>query len=87
MDFSFPADIFLEIFDSLRDTQIKLNFDIGNLVAQGLDPLPVLEQVIDRVETVHISDMAEYGKFAPVEIGTGVSPIEPVESVSGRGER
>jgi sugar phosphate isomerase/epimerase len=78
MDFSYPVDIFLDVLDGLRDTAIRLNFDIGNIVSQGRDPLPILEKVIDRVETVHISDMSHYGQFEPVEIGTGVSPIEPV---------
>lgn len=78
VDFSFPIDIFLRVFRQLQDTRIRLNFDIGNIVAQGLEPLEVLEQVIDRVETVHISDMARYGRFEPVEIGAGASPIEPV---------
>ena len=78
VDFSYPLDIFMKIFDELRDTNIRLNFDIGNVVAQGKDPLEVLEKVIDRVETVHISDMAQSGQFSPVEIGTGVCPIEQV---------
>ena len=78
VDFSYPIDIFYEVFDRLKGSNIRLNFDIGNIAAQGKDPLEVLERVIDRVETVHISDMAEYGKFAPVEIGTGVCPIREV---------
>lgn len=78
VDFSYPLDIFFRVFDLLRDTDIRLNFDIGNIVAQGEDPLAVLERVIDRVETVHISDMSGYGRFDPVEIGTGASPIEAV---------
>jgi len=78
VDFSYPIDIFFRVFDLLKGTDIRLNFDIGNIVAQGKEPLPVLERVIDRVETVHISDMSGYGKFDPVEIGTGVSPIETV---------
>lgn len=78
VDFSYPLDIFFRVFNALQDTNIRLNFDIGNIVAQGKDPLPVLEKVIDRVETVHISDMSAYGKFEPVEIGTGVCPIEAV---------
>lgn len=78
VDFSYPIDIFLRIFNALQGTNIKLNFDIGNIVAQGKNPLLVLEQVIDRIETVHISDMSAYGKFDPVEIGTGVSPIREV---------
>lgn len=78
VDFSYPIDIFFRVFNSLRDTDIRLNFDIGNIVAQGEDPLAVLERVIDRVETVHISDMRAYGRFEPVEIGTGACPIEAV---------
>ena len=78
VDFSYPIDIFFRIFDQLKDTGILLNFDIGNIVAQNREPLPILEQVIDRVETVHISDMSAYGKFDPVEIGTGVCPIQDI---------
>lgn len=78
VDFSYPIDIFYAVFDKLKDSNIRLNFDIGNIVAQGKDPMEVLERVIDRVETVHISDMAEYGRFAPVEIGTGACPIRRV---------
>ena len=86
VDFSYPIDIFYEVFDRLKGSNIRLNFDIGNIAAQGKDPLEVLERVIDRVETVHISDMAEYGKFAPVEIGTGVCPIlEVIERLNEYG--
>ncbi len=86
VDFSYPLDIFMKIFDALRDTSIGLNFDIGNIVAQRKDPLEVLDKVIDRVETVHISDMAEKGRFLPVEIGTGVCPIrEVIEKLHSHG--
>ena len=78
VDFSYPIDIFYRVFDLLEGTDIRLNFDIGNVVAQNKDPLEVLERVIHRVETVHISEMKEYGSFAPVEIGTGVCPIREV---------
>ena len=46
----------------------------GNITAAGGDTLAVLEQVIDRVVTVHVSDMAEKGTFRPVAIGTGAVP-------------
>ena len=71
-DFSYPADIFLEICEGIRDTGIRINFDTGNIAALGLDPLSILTRVFDRVETIHVSDMAEKGKFQPVLIGTGV---------------
>jgi sugar phosphate isomerase/epimerase len=71
-DFSYPADIFLEMCERLRGTGIRLNFDTGNVAALGLDPLSILAQVVDMVETIHVADMAESGKFKPVLIGTGV---------------
>lgn len=74
-DFSFPLDVFMQVFEGIRDTGIRLNFDIGNVVALGFDPLDVYEKLKDWVETVHISDMKEKGKFAPAAIGEGVAPI------------
>jgi sugar phosphate isomerase/epimerase len=70
-DFSYPADIFLEICQGIRGTGIRINFDTANIAALGLDPLEVLAKVYDRVETIHVSDTAEAGKFQPVLIGTG----------------
>jgi sugar phosphate isomerase/epimerase len=70
-DFSYPLGIFLQICEALRGTGIGLNFDTGNVAAQGLDPLSILEKVYDRVETIHVSDMAQAGKFQPAAIGTG----------------
>lgn len=48
VDFSLPTDVFLEIVERTRDTGIKINFDTGNTLVYGDDPLPVLEKVIDR---------------------------------------
>lgn len=74
IDFSFPTNIFLEICNGIRDTSIKLNFDTGNIVAYGLDPLDVAPKVFDMIETIHITDMKESGKFEPTVIGEGVVP-------------
>jgi sugar phosphate isomerase/epimerase len=71
-DFSYPADIFLEICEGIRGTGIRINFDLANIAAQGMDPLQVLAKVFDRVETIHVSDIAESGKFRPVLVGTGI---------------
>ena len=79
-DFSTPIDIFLEIFDGLKDTGIRINFDIGNVTALGLDPLEVLPRIYDRIETIHVSDMRTNGVFSPVAIGTGAAPIREVFS-------
>jgi sugar phosphate isomerase/epimerase len=71
-DFSYPVDIFLEICEGIRDTGIRLNFDVANIAALGLDPLAILSKVYEKVETIHVSDIAEMGKFQPVLVGTGV---------------
>ncbi|MBS5702925.1 MAG: sugar phosphate isomerase/epimerase [Butyricicoccus pullicaecorum] len=73
-DFSYPVDIFLEIARGLKGSGVKLNFDTGNITSQGGDPLEVLREVYEDVATVHISDMAAKGSFAPVVIGTGATP-------------
>lgn len=73
-DFCYPPDIFLRICHGMRGSGIRLNFDTGNITAYGWDTMDVLPKVADLVETVHISDMAEKGRFSPTAIGTGVVP-------------
>lgn len=55
-DFSQRGEIFLEIINRLRETPLKVNFDFGNPVMIGEDPLTLLRHVIDRVVHVHCSD-------------------------------
>lgn len=78
VDFSYPPDIFLRICDGIRGTGIRLNYDTGNITAYGEDTLKVLTKVMDLVETIHVTDMAEKGCFSPVAIGTGVVPNKEV---------
>ena len=80
VDFCFPPDIFLRICQGIRDTGIKLNYDTGNITAYGGDALEVLRKVVDMVEVIHVSDMAEKGRFSPTVIGTGVVPNREVFS-------
>jgi sugar phosphate isomerase/epimerase len=77
-DFSLPTPIFLEIFERTRDTSIRINFDTGNTLVFGDDPVPVLEKVMDRVETIHIADNSTRGKLSPVVIGTGIVPFKEI---------
>lgn len=78
IDFSFPPDIFLEICAGLQDTSIGVNFDTANIVAAGWDVMPVLEQVADKIRTVHVADTAERGVFSPVLVGTGATPLHEI---------
>jgi len=77
-DFSQPTNIFLEIAEKIKDTSIGINFDTANVPAYGDDPIPVLEQIKDRVTTVHAADTAVKGALNPVLLGTGVVPFEDI---------
>lgn len=73
-DFSQPPDIFLEIARRTADVGLKINFDTGNAASFAEDPVDLLRQVIDRVETIHAADTALKGELRHVLLGTGVTP-------------
>jgi len=74
-DFSTPPEIFLEIARGTAPAGLGINFDTGNAAAFSADPLTLLDQVIDRVVSVHVADTAVFGELRPVAIGTGIAPI------------
>jgi sugar phosphate isomerase/epimerase len=77
-DFSTPPEIFLEIARGTAPVGLGINFDTGNAAAFSADPLAMLDQVIDRVVSVHIADTAVFGQLEPVPIGSGIAPIPAV---------
>ena len=77
-DFSTPPDIFLEIARGTAPVGLGINFDTGNAASFAADPLAMLDQVIDRVVSVHVADTALFGELKPVLIGTGITPIRAV---------
>ncbi len=74
-DFSQPPDIFLEIVRNTADIGLGINFDTANATAFAEDPLALLEQVIERVVSIHAADTAVRGELRPVLLGTGVTPF------------
>ena len=74
-DFSFPLDIFDEVMEGISDTSVRLNYDLGNTDAAGGDTVAYLKKYIDKIETIHVTDMAEHGKMSSVLIGTGQTRI------------
>jgi len=73
-DFSQPPEIFLEIVRGTADVGLGVNFDTGNAASFSADPLGLLEQVIDRVQTIHASDTEAFGELRHVLLGTGATP-------------
>jgi sugar phosphate isomerase/epimerase len=77
-DFSQPPDIFLEIVRRTASAGLGVNFDTGNAAAFADDPCALLDQVIDRVVSVHAADTAVRGELKPVLLGTGITPFVPL---------
>jgi sugar phosphate isomerase/epimerase len=75
-DFSYATEIFLDIARMIEGTSIGINFDTANPLSWGDDPLPVLRQVIHRVETVHAAETAKKGRLVPVKLGEGIVPFQ-----------
>ena len=73
-DFSEPPEIFLEIARRTAGVGLGINFDTGNATAFSKDPVGLLDQVIDRVVTIHASDTESYGELRHVRLGTGATP-------------
>jgi sugar phosphate isomerase/epimerase len=74
-DFCTQPDIFVEIVQKTQASGLGLNFDTANAAAFAEDPLALLDQVIDRVVSVHAADTATRGALKMVLLGTGIAPI------------
>ena len=74
-DFSQSPDIFLEIVAGTAPVGLGVNFDTGNAAAFADDPVQLLDQVIDRVISIHASDTESKGELRHVLLGTGVAPF------------
>jgi sugar phosphate isomerase/epimerase len=55
-EFAQPEDIFLEIIEQLDSPFFGVQYDPSNAVVGGYDPIRFLENVRDRVVTMHASD-------------------------------
>ncbi len=79
-DFSQSPDIFLEIVAGTAAVGLGINFDTGNAAAFADDPVQLLDQVIDRVISIHAADTETKGELRHVLLGTGVAPFPAVFS-------
>ncbi len=79
MDFSNPPAIFLQIAKGIKDTSIGINFDTANILVAGHEnTLEVLDEVFDKVLTIHVAETATLGKMDPVMLGTGIVPFKEI---------
>jgi len=55
-EFAMPSEIFLEIVSQIDSPAFGINFDPSNTLVAGEDPIELLEQIKDRVVSMHASD-------------------------------
>ena len=80
-DFSARQEVFLQIVESTAPFDLGINYDTGNATALTPDPLALLEAVLDRVRTLHVSDTSAVGAhIRPCVIGAGLAPLEAIFS-------
>jgi len=83
-DFAQPPDIFLSIVEATAGTSLGINFDTANPLIYRYDPLPLLEQVLGRVVSVHAADTGSWGTKERVVVGTGLVPFTDIFAVLKR---
>ena len=77
-DFAYSSENFLAIARATEGSDLGILFDTANTVSYGDDPLPVLDQVIHRVEYVHAADIKGVHAVEHVLLGTGIVPFHDI---------
>jgi sugar phosphate isomerase/epimerase len=78
-DFSARQEVFLRIYEDTAQYDLGINYDTGNATALTPDPLALLEAVLPRVRTLHVSDTSAIGEhIQPTVIGTGLAPLKAI---------
>jgi sugar phosphate isomerase/epimerase len=78
-DFSARQEVFLAIYRATACFGLGINYDTGNATALTPNPLVLLDAVLDRVRTLHVSDTSAVGEhIRPCVIGTGLAPLETI---------
>jgi sugar phosphate isomerase/epimerase len=74
IDGKVPYDVFVERLDP---SVVRLQFDIGNMIIGGGDPMRYLERYRDRYWSFHIKDVVA-DHSGDTELGTGVAPLKSI---------
>jgi sugar phosphate isomerase/epimerase len=76
-DFAFHGDVFLEVFERVKDSWVGVNFDASNQLMVNEDPMDVLNVVKHKVWHMHASDRLP-GQYAHSVIGEGSVNFDPI---------
>jgi sugar phosphate isomerase/epimerase len=69
------ADRMLDLVTGIGSPALRLLFDIGNGVAHGYPPLPMLREVVSHVVHVHVKDARAGGEVTFVPPGEGEARV------------
>jgi sugar phosphate isomerase/epimerase len=76
-DFSFAPERFLQIFEQIEPTPVRVNFDFANPLMTGADPVALLQRVAHKVHHVHAGDR-QPGEYQHSVLGEGAVPFQPL---------
>lgn len=76
-DFSFLPERFLQIFELIEPTAVRVNFDFANPLMTGADPVALLQRVVHKVHHVHAGDRLP-GEYQHSVLGEGAVPFRPL---------
>jgi sugar phosphate isomerase/epimerase len=74
-DFSQSPETFLEVVAGTADAGLGINFDTANATSFSNDPLHLLDQVLERVISLHASDTSKRGELQHTQLGSGLTPF------------
>jgi sugar phosphate isomerase/epimerase len=69
-DFSFQTEQFLQVFERIEPTPVRVNFDFANPLMTGADPVALLQRVAHKVHHVHAGDRLP-GEYQHSVLGRG----------------
>ena len=83
LDLVFYPEEYTRLKEEVGSSTLKINFDPANLVRGQLDPIEVLEQLVDDVVHVHVKD-ANSDRMCPLTKGD-VDFLRLIEILEGNG--
>lgn len=76
-DFAQKGEVFLKIFEKIKDTPVMINFDCSNQIMIGENPIDVLNEVKEKVASIHASDRF-VGSYQHSVVGEGAVPYDEI---------
>ncbi|KKR03653.1 MAG: Xylose isomerase domain-containing protein TIM barrel [Candidatus Uhrbacteria bacterium GW2011_GWF2_39_13] len=77
-DFAGEPEIYFELVERIRDTNIDLLFDTANACFYKQNPVRMLSEIFPKVRRIHVADIVMAETLKPVLIGKGIVPLSDI---------